>query len=70
MGTNKKILHFSARKNNYYDRAGLLEGRSGFREADNAGALEFVHYMRKRICPSLADIVFLYRDYFLPQQIQ
>ncbi len=62
-------LKYSAEKNDIYDRDGLFMTRTektGHTARNDWCVLEFMHYYRLRVCPTPADIVYLYRDLFMP----
>jgi hypothetical protein len=66
-------LKFSPRKNDIYDRSGLFMTRAeeaGHTRADRNdwSAMDLVHYLRARVCITLADTVYLYRDLYKPQR--
>lgn len=69
----KRVLRFSFRKNAIYDRRGSralsdLWGRSDPEESPCTGEEpDYRQSCQRSARPSLADIVYLYRDLYIPQ---
>jgi len=68
----KRTLKFSFRKNAIYDRRGSRAlSDLWWRGVEGSGcdesSLEFTHYCRRRVSPTLEDIVYLYHDLYMPR---
>lgn len=69
----RRVLRFSARKNAIYDRRGSralsdLWGRSDPEESPCTGEEpDYRRSCRRSLRPTLADIVHLFRDLYMPQ---